>query len=160
MEDSSDDDEEILIVLDAAFIMANEIVDGDSDSSDSTTEWGGNKEGKAPSVPRNFAVAYNMLARHYFSGTESLYEEPTFKRRFGTTQGVVSRLMNVVMGIEPFVLNTDIFSHNPGIRLLFCFVAAMRMLKYGDSADHLDEHLQMSDTNETFLPYHQFYVQG
>ena len=39
MEDSSDDNEEIPVVLDAAFMMANEIVgDGDSDSFASTTE--------------------------------------------------------------------------------------------------------------------------
>ena len=75
-----------------------------SDSSDSIKEWGGSKEGKLPNIPRDFSGAHNMLVHHSFSGTESLYNDHTFERRFGTSRGEVLRLVNVVMGIVTFVL--------------------------------------------------------
>ena len=52
-------------------------------------------------------------------------------------------------GQDPFVLKTNRAGLKPGIRPLVRIVAALRMLKYGDSADHFDEHLQLSETEST-----------
>ena len=69
------------------------------------------------------------------------------RKEIWDNSGVVSILMNTVMGVELFILKRGLFSRNIGIHPLVRFVAAMCMLKYGDSADHLDEHLRMSETS-------------
>ena len=53
------------------------------------------------------------------------------------------------IGRDPFVLKTNRAGNKPGIRPLVRIVTSLRMLKYGDSADHLDEHLQLSETEST-----------
>ena len=37
--------------------------------------WGGSLPGKAPNKNRDFMGAHAKLVEHYFSGTESLYNE-------------------------------------------------------------------------------------
>jgi len=145
--DSSGDDElvtDLLGTIAAASRMAMD--QSDNDSSDSSIKWGGSRKGKAPNIARDFAGAYSMVVQHYFSGMDSLYTEEQFERRFGAPRSVVSRIYNAVRGYDPFLLKTNRAGMKPGIRPLVRIVAAFRMLVYGDSADHYDEHLQISET--------------
>ena len=87
-----------------------------------------------------------MVVRHYFSGMDSLYTEAQFERRFGAPRSVVSRIYDAVRGHDPFVLKMNRAGLKPGIRPLVRVVAAFRMLVYGDSSDHYDEQLQISET--------------
>lgn len=87
-----------------------------------------------------------MLMKHYFSGDRSLYNEVQFEWRFGMPRGIMIRLWDACNGFDPFVQKTDRATTRLGIRPFVRFVGALRMIKYGDCADRLDEHLQMSET--------------
>ena len=87
-----------------------------------------------------------MLMNHYFSGDQSLYNEVQFEQRFGMPRCIVMRLWDVCNGVNPFVQKTDRVTNRLGIRNFVQFVGALRMIKYGDCAERLDEHLQMSET--------------
>ena len=90
-----------------------------------------------------------MIINHYFSGVQSLYTEETFERRFSCPISVVERVYTILLGQDPFILKTNRAGLKPGIRPLVRIVAALRMFKYGDSTDNLDDHLQLYETESS-----------
>jgi hypothetical protein len=80
---------------DAFVQMMMELVDDDEDNfiplvvgaaqqmdDDVLGSWGGSQPGKAPNKQRDFEAAYQKLKRQYFNGTDSVYDEGDFARRF------------------------------------------------------------------------------
>ena len=130
--------------------MAHESIfsDSDSDTSDSTSKWGGSRPGRSPNIKRDFYGANATLIRQYFSGEESLYNEESFERRFGSPRHIILCVYEELHGHDPFVLKV-MRNGSLGIRPLVRFTACMRMLTYGDCGDQLDEHLQMSESEVT-----------
>ena len=143
---SDDDDDELFMILNVAVVATANAVESDSDSTSTEPTWGGSPKGRARNIPRDFGGAYAMLMKHYFSGEQSVYNEVQFERRFGMPRGIVMRLWDACDGIDPFVQKSDRVYKRLGIRPFVRFVGALRMIKYGDCADRLDEHLQMSET--------------
>jgi hypothetical protein len=142
---SSDDDEEIETIAKGAIAMSRYFFNSDSDSSESSCKWGGSRPGRSPNIKRDFAGANEMIIRHYFSGEDSLYDEGTFEKRYTCPRHVIMCIYEAVHGHDPFILKT-LPNGQLGIRPLVRFTACMRMLKYGDNADRLDEHLQISES--------------
>ena len=144
---SGDDDDDMMAVLHGTLAAVySHVVDSDSESSKDEGTWGGSKKGKACNVDRDFAGVAETLIKQYFSGQQSVYNEESFERRFGGPRPVIMRVFNTVKGIDPFILKTNRATRLPGIRPIVRLVAAMRMLVYGDCADQLDEHLQISES--------------
>ena len=154
--DSSSGDEEALVVAVVSGVTAliqlaheeeEEEEDDEEEEEAANVVWGGSRVGKGPNIRRDFEGAYKTLVNQYFSGHESLYNEASFERRFGSPRCVVERLWQALNGCEPFTQKVDTWSRRPGIRPLVRFAACLTMLVYGDCADRLDDHLQMSESS-------------
>ena len=136
--------------MNTTIALTHTILQGnDSDSSDSKKEWGRSPEGKSTNIPSDFLGAYNMIINHYFSGVHSLYNKQTFKRRFSCQISVIERVYTTLSIQDPFILKTNRAGLKPGMRSMLNIIAALRMLKYGDSTDRLNNHLQLSETESS-----------
>ena len=80
---------------------------------------------------------------------DSLYDEASFERRFECPRSVVPKLLVGVMGHELFVQKVNRETGELDIRPRLRFVVVMCILKYGNSADYLDEHLYVSQSSLT-----------
>ena len=111
-------------------------------------------------MPRDFEGAYTILIHHYFSGDESLYNETTFERRFRMPPPIINRLWEECEGTENFVQKTYQATKRLGIRPFVRFISAISQIKYGDCADSLDGHLQLSETvsNEASKGFYRMVV--
>ena len=79
-----------------------------------------------------------MLINHYFSDSQSIYNEVQFEQFFGIPCSVLMRLWDACNGVDPFTQKSDRVTKRLGIRPLVQFVGSLRMIKYGDCADRLD----------------------
>ena len=113
------------------------IFDDDETSDEDTGTWGGSKPGKAPNKNRDFWGAYKRLIEYYFSGTDSLYDEGDFERRFRCPRAVFEKLRTGVLGKGTFVQRQDT-TKKLGINPLVRLTACMRKLAYGDASDRED----------------------
>ena len=69
-------------------------------------------------------------------------------------------LFHAVDRVEPFVQKVCRVTNKLGIRPLVRFGAALRIIEYGDAANMLDEHLQISETsaNNTLKSFYKVVV--
>lgn len=97
--------------------------------------WGGSLPGKAPNKNRDFMGAHAKLVEHYFSGTESLYNETDFERRFRMPRSVFNRIHEALVQeeVDPFVQKYCSVTKKPGISPLCRLVACLRKICYGDT---------------------------
>ena len=88
---------------------------------------------------------------------QSIYNKIQFDWRFVMPRSVVMRLWDACNGVDPFTQKSDRATKRLGIRPLVQFVGALRMIKYGDCADRLDEYLHMSQTlcNESMKAFYK-----
>jgi Plant transposon protein len=100
---------------------------------------------RAPNKSRDFKGAHEQLTKDYFNGTESIYNERDFERRFRVPRSVFNVVHNRLMGVDPFIHKTDCFG-NKGIYPLVKLVASFRFLAYGDSYDREDENLRIAES--------------
>ena len=73
----------------------------------------------------------------YFNGTESIYDEKQFARRFRMPREVFNRIKDRIIGQGTFVDKVDMFG-NPTIRPLVLLVACLDHYAFGTAADHAD----------------------
>jgi hypothetical protein len=139
-----DKDDMIGTVLHGAHAAA-QVVAQETAGTKPTPKWGGSKKGKSPNLERDFVGAYNKLISHYFSGTDSLYNEQQFERRFRMKRSIFNRLWDALNGCDPFIQKFDA-AKKPGVHPLCRFVACLRILCYGNAADSCDEYLQISES--------------
>ena len=142
--DDDDDYDEVVMILNSAILITAHDIESDSDSTALETKLGGSPKGKARNILRDFQAAYIMLINNYFNGAQSIYNEVQIEWRFGTPCSVVMRLWGACNGVYTFTKNWYRATKRFGIQPLVQFVGALRMIKYGDCADRLDAHLQMS----------------
>ena len=140
--------------------VGSQVVSSVSVGAKTRGKWGGSKKGKAPNIDRDFVGAHKKLVHHYFSGPQSLYDETHFERRFRLKRDTFNRIWNAVNGNHPFVQQCDA-AKKPGIHPLCRFVACLRVLAHGNSADSCDECLQISEsvTNESLKHFCQLIVE-
>jgi hypothetical protein len=139
-EDDGFDDEVNEACATAAALLAAE-----EDEEDDRPSWGGSPIGRAPNKSRDFAGAYAKLILHYFSGTDSLYDETDFERRFRMPRTVFNRINDALTGIDPFVQKFNA-AMKPGIHPLVRIVACCKLIADGQASDATDDYLQLSET--------------
>ena len=158
---SSSNDEKLLeAVLWDTILMAG-MDDEDNDSSDSDPGFRGSTPGRASNLRRTFLGTHGMIVWHYFSGAESLYNEEIFQFRFGLPRAVINRVVYALIGKYLFIFKRGTAGGRLGICSLVFIVTSLRMLVYGDAADHLDEILQISETvyNESLCAFSRLVVE-
>ena len=117
-----------------------------SSSDEEVTTAGGSRTGKAPNKKRDFGAAYSKLTANYFSGTDSVYNEQDFERRFRMSRNIFDRIWNEVHGCDPFIHKRDCLG-KWGIHPLCRLTACLRYIDYGDAFDREDENLSLSETS-------------
>ena len=76
--DEDKDNEEVL-----EFLMMELASSSDEECYDEDTpKHGGSAVGRAPNKARDFAGAHARLMKDYFNGSDSVYDEADFERRF------------------------------------------------------------------------------
>ena len=133
------------LAMDAAMSFIDESEEEEEEEEEEQRKWGGSRPGKAPNKNRDFEKAHATVVKHYFSGTQSLYDETDFERRFSVPRSVFNRIWEELHGHDPFIQKYDALQ-KPGVSPLCRVVGAMRILSYGDCADRGDEYLQFSET--------------
>ena len=106
---------------------------------------GGSPLGKSPNKDRDFAGAYDRLVKDYFSGTDSVYNEQDFERRFRMPRSIFEKVKGGIMGRGSFIQRTDC-TGKLGIHPLCRLTAVLRMIAYGECADREDEYLRLSES--------------
>jgi len=106
---------------------------------------GGSILGRAPNKARDFAGAHARLMKDYFNGSDSVYDEVDFERRFRVPRAMFNLIYEtLVIGQEdPFVQKYDALG-KPGISPLVRLTACFRKIAYGDACDREDENLRLS----------------
>ena len=103
--------EEVMAILQSTLAVTHShVMDSESDSeSDSSEEpkWGGSPKGKAPNIKRDFAGSAETIIKQYFSGADSVYDEPSFERRFGAPRQVVMRIIDTIHGQDPLIFEKE-----------------------------------------------------
>ena len=66
-----------------------------------------------------------MVIHHYFSGTDSLYDEDVFERGFGSPRGAIDCGIEEIIEHDPFILKHNIAGEKLGIRPLVLTVASV-----------------------------------
>lgn len=107
---------------------------------------GGSLPGKAPNLRRDHFGAQTRLYEDYFAENPK-YPARVFRRRFRMSRGVYNRLHDAVVGHDRYFVQRPDAAGRCGLSSHQKIVAALRMLCYGDPADRLDEHLQISETS-------------
>jgi hypothetical protein len=139
--DEDKDNEEVL-----EFLMMELASSSDEECCDEDTpKHGGSAVGRAPNKARDFAGAHARLMKDYFNGSDSVYDEADFERRFRVPRALFHRIyQTLVVGQEdPFIQKYDAVG-KPGITPLVCLTACFRKIAYGDSCDREDENLRLS----------------
>lgn len=81
--------EEMDLDEEASYVM----FDSSSDEEmDVPKQWGGSRKGRAANKPRDFVGAYEKLMGDYFNGSDSVYSEADFERRFRMPRHVYDRI--------------------------------------------------------------------
>ena len=100
-------------------------------------------------IKKDFAGAAETIIRQYFSGTVSVYDEPSFEKRFGTPRQVMMRIIDTITSKDPFTLEKSPKKNRVEgklvIHLIVQFVVTFRMSVYGECADRLDDQLHISE---------------
>jgi hypothetical protein len=144
--DEMDDDEDMVDMTLAVAAMTAVNEQNAIAREENVPKWGGSRPGKSPNKKRDFKGAHENLVKHYFSGTDSVYNEVDFERRFRMPRVIFYRIYDKLVNKEPFVQKYDLISKKPTITPLVRMVAALRQLGYGEAADREDEYLQISGT--------------
>ena len=85
---------ELLLVLDeldgddAAISMVF-----DTSSEEEEDQQRSSRKGKSPNKKRDFLLAHSEVVRQYFNGTESIYSEADFERRFRVSRETFNTFM-------------------------------------------------------------------
>lgn len=95
---------------------------------------------------RDFTGAHGIFVWHYFSGAESLYNKEMIERRSGSLIVVINQFIEALIGKDPFLFKPNMAGGRLGIRPLVFILASLWMLVYEDTADLLDQSLQISET--------------
>jgi hypothetical protein len=144
--DEMDDDEDMVEMVLAAAALGAVNEQNAIDREENVPKWGGSRPGKSPNKKRDFKGAHDTLVKQYFSGTDSVYDEVDFERRFRMPRVLFNRIYDKLVNKEPFVQKYDFISKEPTITPLVRMVAALRQLGYGEASDRQDEYLQISGT--------------
>ena len=132
--------------MQAAAEAAHHLLDqSDGDEDEEKRKHGGSVRGKAPNKKRDFEGAYDRLVKNYFNGTESIYDEKQFARRFRMPREVFNRIKDRIIGQGTFVDKVDMFG-NPTIRPLVLLVACLDHYAFGTAADHADAPYAISES--------------
>jgi hypothetical protein len=129
--------------------------------SDEESTWGGSRPGKSHNKERDFQGAYEQLTRDYFSGDSSIYDEQDFNRRFRMPRSVFQKIHDEIVGRGSFRQRHDC-TGKVGINPLCRLTAVLRMIAYGDAADHQDEYLRISETStmDSLKEFNRFMVES
>jgi hypothetical protein len=84
------------------------------------------------------------LIQDYFNGSESVYDEDDFERRFRMPRSAFSRIYEKIYGHGRFKESRDALGKG-GIHPLVRMVACLRHLHYGDAYDREDENLRIGE---------------
>lgn len=146
MDFSSSDSEEDMITLD--------IFMDDIPLLGCTVRHGGSHPGRSANICRDNVMGDRNITRDYFSGEDSIFPEPLFRRRFRMSPHLFDRIMQSVVKSDPifFSLRIDAFSKT-GISPLQRCTAALRLLAYGSAADACDEYIRISETSAILSMY-------
>jgi hypothetical protein len=115
-----------------------------SSSDEEPSHWGGSTTGKAKNKDRNFFDAYSKLIKDYFNGTDSIYDESDFERRFRMPRSVFNELFDAINGHGSFKQRRDCVGKQ-GIHPLVRTVACLRHICYGGAYDREDENMRMGE---------------
>jgi Plant transposon protein len=147
-DESSDEEDNVMMshIATTQAVLASAMTIAMEPESSPEQQWGGSKKGKARNKERDFAAAYHRLVQQYFSGTESVYNEVDFARRFRMPRTVFNRVWENLNGKAPFQQYHDCVTKRAGIHPLVRFVACLRKLSYGDCSDRNDEKYEISES--------------
>lgn len=151
-DDDDDDDDEIMLLLSEAamasagaaelcMINQHEII-----IQPEVTNWGGSVKGKKPNKNRGFVAAYKKLVGDYFSGSDSVYDEVDFERRFAQPRSLFVQVYEGCINKPPFVLYKDGVTGKQGIHPLNRITGCLRFLSYGCAYDADDEYVRISES--------------
>ena len=87
----------------AAASVSAAMMESDDSSSEEEHTWGGSRVGKSPNKKRDFEGAMRQVMAHYFSGSDSVYNETDFERRFGVPREVFFQVYHEIVGQGIFV---------------------------------------------------------
>jgi Plant transposon protein len=118
--------------------------------SDEEIEGKKRKKTRSPNKERDFVAAIDQLTKDYFSGSDSVYDDVDFARRFRVSRAIFNRIHSKLIGKDPFIHKQD-FLGNFGIHPLVKLVACFRYVAYGDAFDREDENLRLSETSLKML---------
>ena len=104
----------------AASASAAMMESDDSSSEDDRNTWGGSRVGKQPNKKRDFEGAMKQVMEHYFSGSESVYNETDFERRFGVPRDVFFQVYHEIVGQGTFIRK-----YNPVSFILFILLGSL-----------------------------------
>ena len=95
-------------------------------------------------INRDREAGHDLLMSHYF-GNNPLYNEKAFKRRFQMHRPLFERIVNDLERVDPyFQLRWDARGKRGFTPLQKC-TSVMRQIAYENTADSMDDYLQMSD---------------
>lgn len=106
---------------------------------------GGSHPGKAPNKKRDFQRAADILIQHYFSGSDSVYDENDFRRRFRMDRNIFEKIYAAIEGEGRFAQRYDC-TNKVGIHPLVRITACLRVLAYGNCPDAYDESFQLAES--------------
>jgi hypothetical protein len=121
------------------------LLEDDEDNENSGIIHGGSKPGKQPNRPRDFEGSYLRLHQQYF-GTNPLYSEEVFRRRFQMTRPLFLKIVEAVEAHNNYFTQKADACGQMGLHPLVKVTAALCMLAYGGAADCNDKYLQLSET--------------
>jgi sugar/nucleoside kinase (ribokinase family) len=122
IEEIVDDDAEARMMM--LVTIALDLLEPDDEGILEALQAAKRRGNRAPNKSRDFQAANDQVVKNYFSGTDSIYNERDFERRFRVPQLVFNVIHNRLMGIDPFIHKTSCAGKKgifPLIKLVACF---------------------------------------
>ncbi|KAE9166631.1 hypothetical protein PF002_g31064 [Phytophthora fragariae] len=137
-DESEDEDDDIVCIFGSFRQTAQE-----SFEAKKRPKRGGSVPGKVPNKRRDFQARYHRMIEQYFAA-DPVYNARDFRRRFRMNKRLFLRDLDGVLEIDRYFEQRPDCKGDLGIHPLMKVTAALRVLAYADSADALDENLEMS----------------
>ncbi|KAE8910125.1 hypothetical protein PF003_g6415 [Phytophthora fragariae] len=138
-DESEDEDDDIVCIFGSFRQTAQE-----SFEAKKRPKRGGSVPGKAPNKRRDFQPRYHRMIEQYFAA-DPVYNARDFRCRFRMSKRLFLRVLDGVLETDRYFEQRPDCKGDLGIHPLMKVTAALRVLAYADSADALDENLEMTD---------------
>ena len=132
-------------IVDNMLRSARDDIDEESESEQNEPVWGGSRPGRSPNKDRDFEGAHHRIVADYFNGTDSVYDETDFERRYLLERPNFNRLRDKILGQGSFVHGKNATGRaqiHPLVRLMAC----LHMFVSGCPADEVDQYYRIGES--------------